>query len=216
MAPLTSISRSIALGFLVSLLIADGARSSTIVYGTAGVVLPFGGQTGPSAVTFTGVPNGAQFTDSSTFSLGTFQVTPPADGSTSSYNNTPFLIQLSGNQVGVANPAITVLNSILIYGRLNGSVSDTSPSSIVATIDAIQPGIVPLNPPGSFNFTQLLPFDPSALKVATNTLLSSDGSGATTLTALVDNTPEPGTLAIFGAIAALGVLRHRSRTPARA
>src|SRR5882757_4947470 len=157
MARPTNLSRSVVLGVLVSLLIANGARSSTIVYGTAGAVLPFGGQTGPSAVSFDGVPNGAQFTDSSAFSIGDFKVTPSADGSTTSYANAPFLIQLSGYQVGVAYPAITVFNSILIYGRLNGSVSSTSPSTIVATVDAVQPGIVPPNPPGTFDFIQILP-----------------------------------------------------------
>jgi hypothetical protein len=212
MARLTSISRLIALGFLASLLIANGARASTIVYGTAGAVLPFGGQTGPSAVSFDGVPNGAQFTDSNSFSIGDFKVTPSADGSTTSYANTPFLIQLSGYQVGVAYPGIMVFNSILIYGRLNGSVSSTSPSSIVATIDAVQPGIVPPNPQGTFNFIQILPFDPSTLKIATDTPLSSAGSGTTTLIGHVDSTPEPGMLAIFGAIAAFVGLRNRRRS----
>src|SRR5438309_2011675 len=111
MARLTNIPRSIALGFLASLLIANGARSSTIVYGTAGAVLPFGGQTGPSAVSFDGVPNGAQFTDSNSFSLGDFKVTPSADGTSTSYNNTPFLIQLSGRAQGVGYPTITVFDS---------------------------------------------------------------------------------------------------------
>jgi hypothetical protein len=176
-------------------------------------------QTGVAPITFIS-PSSQAFTTPGTFSLGQFDAVNMLPASaTLTYNNTPFIIDLnvpSGNGMGTYTYAIS--------GNLNGSITGSGSSTMVATVSSIT-GV-----PNLFDGTPTTPpFPASDLSVsvpqginAPNALMGTDG--LTTLYAQVSPglglpapAPEPASIAIFGtALAAWGLRRRLARSKPKA
>ncbi len=175
------------------------ADASTITYSTTGNIWPWTegngavpGYTGTNVISFQGVSNGS-FPAPGAFSLGNFVITQPTSGSTT-YNNTEFTIELQTNLAGNVTPSSTVLpySTIRLDGVLNGTVSATGQSTVVASILSIEPD-APMQIPEHQTVPTLdLPFPISALTVAQPVALNgSSTNGGTPLVGYVTTVPEP-------------------------
>ncbi len=178
-------------------------------YSTVGTI-DSEGVVGNPVIGFNSVSSDA-FTAPSAFSLGEFQVAGLPDGSSTSYTDTPFSITYLVNKVDGSVPSINQ-SPITIKGVLNGSVSSSSQSDVVATFD---PASIAAFQTGSYLNT---------LKIKDNALSlvpSSTNSGRTTAQARIivqsvtpPPVPEPTSIAIF-LTAIVGLcLRRRLARPA--
>ena len=107
---------------------------TNLVYSTSGVVGTTG-ITGAGIINFVPVSN-SSVQSSTSLSLGTFVVAPLPDGSTTTYNHTPFAISyathsVNGTDISASQPLLT------LTGFLNGQVSGPTQSNVVATFDPI-------------------------------------------------------------------------------
>jgi hypothetical protein len=186
------------------------AGAAPITYTTQGQVWPWqlgdgglSGTTGPSVISFQGVSTGTISPSGSSFSLGQLVVSLPPEGQSTTYNHAAFTITLNTSLSGLPVPAssgVVPYSSVQISGTLDGSVTSSGQSSVVAHIVSINP-----NPPVSVldpSATPLLdmPFPLSALTVDSTVALApvSPGSGATTtLWASVSAAPEPSSILVF-------------------
>jgi hypothetical protein len=181
----------------------ESSLSSLMQFGTSGQVGTTG-ITGPNVISYVPVSSGS-FTTPSAFSLGTFVVGYQPQGTTTTYDHTPFSITYTAQKVNgdVPKPNET---PITITGFLNGSVSGPDQSNVVATFDPI----------GTPNFiTGAYANTLSVLDPQVSLVPSTTNSGQTTAQAHLEVVaapiPEPATIALFlTTIAGLG-LRHRLR-----
>jgi hypothetical protein len=173
--------------------------------GTTGVTNS-NGDTGPGPIGFNQLTTGS-FGLNSAISLGSFAVSTLTDGSTTTYNNTPFTIVY--NPVSISGPNASVdkfpHSPITITGVFNGSVNGNQ-SSVQATFDQVKNSV----------FTTSDGTYMSTINVANNPLTlvpSTSGGGLTTIQAVVTTTaqvqppsggtggsqtaPEPTTMAIL-------------------
>jgi hypothetical protein len=174
-------------------------------YATAGAI-DSSGISGPNVITFNNVAGG-QYTSPSGFSLGEFVVSAlPAD-STTTYTNTPFSLTYLAQKVNGGIPTVNE-TPLVITGKLNGAVTGSGQSSVVATFDPVQPD--PTFRTGDFVNTLTVPN--SFLLVP-----SSTNNGRTTIQSTITSSfnplpvpaPEPATIAVFVmAGVGLGLRRH--------
>jgi hypothetical protein len=140
--------------------------------------------------------------------LGHFMVMPVLNHdqpTTYTYNNDPFTITLtmSGLSKGPGTPADGV-DVFQIKGAINGSLTGLDQSTLTATFNSIT----------QVSGTSPLPFDlsqihlPTSLPVASSGLNTGAGYGMTLIDATI-NTPEPASVALWGAVAALGLAAVR-------
>lgn len=168
------------------------------------------GVTGTDVIGFNPVASGT-FKATSAFSLGEFVVSALADGTSTTYENTPFSIKYNALTVNGTAPTVNG-GPLTITGKLNGVVEGADRSNVVATFD-------PITVDPAFRTDDFL----NTLKVGGSVLLvpSSTNGGRTTVQAVlaadykpVVPTPEPTTIAIF-MVAGIGLgLRHRLRSRA--
>lgn len=160
----------------------DGSNSGTISFtGTSGLFLAPG-----------------------TFMLGQFHISGLDPSVTQTYNNTPFTIDVSFANTLTPIPLGGTSPVVEISGVLNGSVSGSLSSDVIATFTSIQ----------QTGFGSPLPFPLASLAVGAPQALSPSGinGGNTIVIASVNAIPEPTTLALFGAVIA-GVGLRRWRRP---
>jgi hypothetical protein len=116
---------------------------TNLVYSTSGVVGTTG-INGAGIINFVPVSN-SSVQSSTSLSLGTFVVAPLPDGSTTTYNHTPFAISyathaVNGVDVSASQPLLT------LTGFLNGQVTGADQSNVVATFDPITNPELKLSP----------------------------------------------------------------------
>jgi hypothetical protein len=200
----------IALGLAAAT--AGGVRASTISnnpmlsYDTVGSTIDNTvGVNGTPVISFVPVTGGS-FLSSSNLSLGSFSVSSPGDGQTTTYTNTPFSLKFSADALNGA--AISPNQSpITISGILNGQVNGPSQSNVTATFSALSQ---PTFATGLFSNTLAMP---SLVSVVPSTSNGGMSSVQVSLTSVATGSPvpEPSTIVIFAAaIAGLG-LRQRIR-----
>jgi hypothetical protein len=221
----------------------------TITYDTSGAVGTTG-ITGSNVLSFVPItfnssstassttPSSNTFNSPSNFSLGYFQVGQLDPGVSTTYNNTPFSLTLHFDSVNGQTPTPNA-TPITISGVLNGTVSGSDVSSVVATFNT------PVNTPAAgatVNSTSSTPTQltdtftaglyNNTLTVPTGNFLivpSTSNFGRTTmegsLTSVLSpaipagqtgggtttSTPEPTSVALF-AMAIGGLAWHRYRT----
>jgi len=181
------------------------ANASTISYTTTGQVWPWTqgngavpGITGTNVISFQGITNGS-FLAPGALSLGNFVVSQPTSGSTT-YNNTEFTIELQTNLGGnvTASPTVLPYSSVIIDGVLNGTVSASGQSNVIASVVSVVAD-PPLQIPENKAVPTLdSPFPIAALNVAQPVVLSlSPSGGETPLLAQVTTVPEPSALVVI-------------------
>jgi hypothetical protein len=223
----------IALGLFACAL--PGAQASSILtsksdsiltYDTAGAIgtSPSGdGITGSNMISF--VPITSSTVDAnSNISLGYFQVTGQAAGHSTTYANTPFTITYT--PAGIDGNAVTGTagaNSATISGVLNGTVTGSDYSTVVATFKGVTNASVQTVDNGNLVTSVLSIPQGSQLLVPSTTF-----NGETTVEGLVTTSgvpvqetpaPEPSTIALFlSTVGGLGlrkyVLARRQRSEA--
>lgn len=191
---------------LAALAAPRAASAGAIVYDTSGLVGNTG-VTGTNVISFVSVSQNS-FTAPSTLSLGTFVVAALPEGQTTTYNHTPFAMSFAIKTVNginvAANPPMLTLT-----GFLNGTVTGSNLSTVIAQFDPISDGKIVLGPDMSVVLT--LP-SPQRTLVPSTTL-----GGKSTAEAFVQpfvRTPEPGVMALFAVVGAgvgLRQLRRRAK-----
>ena len=186
---------------------ADAA--ATYSYTTTGSV---SGMSGSVPIQFFGLSGTGSLTTPGAFTLGEFVTNPLPPTGTLTYDHTPFTIDV------VVHDATNYYNTdYKITGELNGSITGAGFSDMLATatsVTAVAGGV-----------SGIPPFPASDLAiVAPQAINAPDGSGAgfTTLTGQVlisglgppSPTPEPTSIAVFGAALGGWLIRRRSRSKA--
>ncbi|WP_435009004.1 PEP-CTERM sorting domain-containing protein [Tundrisphaera lichenicola] len=190
-----------------------------LIYNTTGVINYKAGQgtiEGPSVLQFQGVSH-ASYTPKSgeTIQLGQFVIPATAvpTGQVTTYDHTPFTIEVRAPQFDKTS-TVPLLHqilpkfgsrlgtktvteaSLLIRGELNGTVSPTGESNVIATIKALKPGgmggstqdhLTRYSFPIRFGDLKLPPEKTLTPPVAAQTILPTPA-------------PEPSTIALFTAI----------------
>jgi len=183
--------------------------SSQMNYSTLGNV-DSTGVVGTPIISFDGVKN-ETFTAPSAFSLGAFQVAGLPGGSSTEYNNTPFHLTLMVNQLDGQTP-VPNETPIVVNGFLNGKVTGSGQSSVVATFDTstLKDFVT-----GSFKDT-LNVFDNPLSLVPSTTNDGRTTAQAQIIVSEVHNPPaipEPTSISIFlTAIAGYGLRRRFRRS----
>jgi hypothetical protein len=133
--------------------------------------------------------------------LGQFQSRALAEGAGLTYSDFPFYITLVTDQ---GNGGYDATSGLSIAGLLNGTVTGTTQSDVMATITSVQPyGMAPL------------PFPLANIHVDAPQLLAPPGvnGGRTTLNARIDPfpppIPEPTSWAVFAMALVAGLRRLR-------
>jgi hypothetical protein len=185
----------------------DGGASSFVEYSTSGTV-GLTGVTGPNVISYNSVAAGS-FTSPSSFSLGEFLVAPLMEGSTTTYNNTPFAITYLVNKVNGTEPDPNE-TPITITGVLNGTIVGATQSDVVATIDPIEDA--------SFLTGDFIN-EIAVLGGSVSLVPSTTNGGRTTaqahITVRAAPVPEPTSIAVFlTALAGFGLHRRRARARA--
>ncbi len=180
------------------------ARAGAIVYNTSGLI-GSSGVTGANTISF--VPVSANsFTAPSTLSLGTFVVTPLSDGQTTTYNHTPFSVNFrvtSVNGISLVDGSA----SLTVTGFLNGILSGSNRSTVVAVFDPIANPNIKIGPLDFVNLSL-----PSPQRTLVPSTSSGGQSTAEAFVRVFQETPEPTAIAMFVvAGAALGLVRLRRR-----
>jgi hypothetical protein len=208
---------AIAIALTLSLGSASGAQAaalstdsltSSMSYTTLGNI-GTQGVTGVPIISFNGVDNN-QFTAPSSFSLGSFHVGGLLPGQSTTYNNTPFQITFETNTVNGSTP-VPNQTPIVINGVLNGTISGSSQSSVVATFDTTS---LPQFQTGLYQNTLNIFDNPvSLVPMTTNGGLTTAEAQILVQSVNPPPAPEPATAAIFVmAIAGYG-LRRWFRSP---
>ena len=194
----------IALGLFTSASTSTKA-DSILGYNTAGAIdatAPGDGVTGANVISFVPITS-ANVDTTSNVPLGYFQVSSLTAGQSTTYDNTPFSISFvpeTLNGTTLTNPG-----TVTISGVLNGVVTGSNQSSVVATFSTPSSGSFEL---GSTSSTLSIP-QTSLLLVP-----SSAGNGETTVAGVITSvaTPEPSTIALFlSTVGGLGLRKYVSR-----
>jgi hypothetical protein len=202
--------------------------SPVLSYNTVGSTIGTTGVSGTPLVTF--VPVTGSFMSPSSLSFGAFQVAAPTSGTTT-YTNTPFSIEMTatgvngqslitpsaGSSADTAGTSTTGLSPnespIMLTGVLNGSVSASNQSSVVATFDPLAKSAFQT---GLYTNTLSQPDSPLHLVPSTtNGGLTSVQAPLVTQTTVSNPVPEPSSVAVFAAAIA-GLAAHRWRARRRA
>ena len=195
----------LAAGMVV--LAASSGRADAIMNYTTSGSIDSGGVSGPGVISFIPVSTN-QFNAPSAFSLGDFQVAALPDGQTTTYTNTPFHITYLANTVNgqAPNPNQT---PIQVSGVLNGTVTGSNQSSVVATFDPISNSTFLTG-----QYSNTIGILDSPLSLVPSTTNNGQTSAQATLDTQFQGTnpiPEPTSIALFlTTLAGLGV-RHRVR-----
>jgi hypothetical protein len=158
---------------------------------------------GSPLITF--VPVTGSVMTPSNLSLGAFQVAAPASGTTT-YNNTPFSIQLVSTAVNGDTGAAGIQTPIQVSGVLNGTVSSANQTNVVATFNPLASNQFTT---GVYTNTLILPDSPLHLVPSTtNGGLTSIQAHLQSLTTVTLTAPEPTSVAVF-VVALAGLAAHR-------
>ncbi|MGD0040429.1 MAG: PEP-CTERM sorting domain-containing protein [Isosphaeraceae bacterium] len=192
---------------------ATGATAAPLSYTTSGQVdtttgvSSSSGGTADNVVSFVPLSSGNSVdlsTGQTNASLGNFVISPLADGTTTTYSNTP--IQISFLPASYGSTSLSGDAPVVVSGVLNGVVNGPSSSTVTATLNPPPNGLFSL---GSGNGT-------AQFSIPTSTLLlapSTSNSGTTTAQGLVTSSestvPEPSTIALFlTTVGGLGLRRY--------
>jgi len=185
----------------------SGARAAAIVYDTSGLVGTTG-ISGTNAIRFEPISKGS-FTAPSSLSLGTFVVSALPDGETTTYNHTPFAMSFAIKTVDGVNVAAAPA-LLTITGFLNGTLTGSNLSTVIAQFDPIPDNRIVLGPDLEVFVT--LPSPQRTLGPATTLGGQSSAEAFVTPKTIV---PEPTSIALFAAVAA-GLGWHRLRRQCKA
>jgi PEP-CTERM motif len=179
--------------------------SPLLAYNTVGSSVGGTGISGNPVINF--IPATGAVISPTNLSFGKFEVLAPADGSTTTYSNTPFTIQLKVDSVNSTTPVVPNQSPITVTGLLNGTVSGASRSEVVATFNPLAKSDFQT---GLYVNTLGLPNSP--LNLVPSTVNNGDTSlqaSMTSMTAVTQPVPEPSTIALFAAtIIGLGFRRR--------
>jgi hypothetical protein len=201
----------IALGLFTSASTSTKA-DSILGYGTAGAIdatSSSDGVTGANVISFVPITS-ASVDANSNISLGYFQVTGQAAGQSTTYNNTPFSITYSPSSID----GNAVTGTVTITGVLNGTVTGTNYSQVVATFNPLANGMTQVVDGSNLVSSTLSIPQGSQLLVASTTLSGETtvaGSIATTSTpnGSEHSLPEPSTIALFlSTVGGLGLRKY--------
>jgi hypothetical protein len=162
--------------------------------------------TGP--VSFQGVTGGI-LTAPSAFGLGEFQVAPLPATVSVSYNNTPFQVTLALTE---SNGPPGMTTNVTIDGYLNGTLSGSNQSTVIASVASILPTGPTLSTPMTPNLSLVTPLGDLNVPFSLALVPASSGGGMTSFQADFGATPvpEPSTLAFFAmAFGGIGLWRKR-------
>ena len=179
---------------------------SQIYFNTVGSIDDFG-VSGTPVVSFQGAMG--SIASGSPFSIGSFTVSAPPSGTTTTYTNIPFQILFKTEAVNGA--AISPNDTpVVLTGMLNGTVSagtsGSSPqSTLTATFDAptFSPGSMPPYP------VNVMPFQTGNLMNFLSVTNSSSLSQPVEANLITSPVPEPSSIAIFAGLAGLGLWQRR-------
>ncbi len=168
-----------------------------IQYSTAGAIGTTG-ITGPNVISYSSIDD-ARFTAPSDFGLGEFVTAALPDGTSVSYNDTPFTITLL---TPTADP-------VEVTGVLNGTVTGASQTNVTAQFDPVDSladwfGDSSANGQGSLS---MLNTEISLVPASTNRGRTSVQASASVVSPTP--IPEPATITVLGALAVGIVLRRR-------
>lgn len=205
---------------------------NTFSYSTSGQIDPNTGVsgegvTGINVISFDSVPLDSQgkagnsFVTPTSFSLGSFRVSPLPEGQSTTYTNTPFSItflpqSVNGDPISGATP-------VVLKGLLNGTVTGSGQSDVIATFTPQGSTTDPNNDPFAFGFKTETGNSTYAntLRILSDKVAlvpSTSNGGLTTVQGQVLSTaspiPEPTTIALFLTAAAGLGLRQRLRRKA--
>ena len=192
MRRLTTHWLTLLLTSLLALSFARTVRADPIPYTSMGAVGAAGGN--PVGNFTLDATNGALFGPGS-LELATFQAPAVPIGATLTFTDMPFYINVDFYPANQTPPLpLADLSQVTIHGELNGTLTGTTSSNVVATVTSVQ-NTGPLALPfslGSFNVLSPQTLDPSGYNGGTTTLIGQ----VTTLA-----TPEPTPLALLGILA---------------
>jgi hypothetical protein len=204
-------SRVVRVSFLLlafGVLAASNAGATPINYLTTGGV----GGAPDSPITFQAVPGGGSFDPPASFTLGEFHVAALPEGQSKTFTNTQFLTTLTLLAPGPTIPT-SKRYDLLLTGRLDGTLTGPSQSSVVMTITSVTPAPVPLPADPAFDPIVAPPFPLDLLKLDGPLALNpaSVAGGITVFHAQVA-APELSTFSIFAlAMGGLGLRCHWNR-----
>lgn len=201
-------------------------------YSTSGQVDPTTGVSsegveGINVIGFDSVPLDAKgvannsFVTPTSFSLGSFRVSPLPEGQSTTYTNTPFSITFLPQKVN--GDVISGAGPVMLKGVLNGTVTGAGQSDVIASITPQGDPTDPANDPFAFAFKTDTAGNTYAntLRILSDKVAlvpSTSNGGMTTVQGQVISSaspiPEPTTIALFLVAAAGMGLRHRLRRKA--
>jgi len=196
----------IALGLIACT--STGAKADSILgYSTAGSIdttLTTDGVSGTNVISFVPITN-AQVDATSNIPLGYFQVAALPTGQSTTYTNTPFSITFVPSSLN--GTTLTSPGSVEITGVLNGALTGSTESTVVATFDTLSNGSFQLAGASS---TLTIPQSVAPL------VPSSAGNGTTTVEGMIKTNgnpevpaPEPSTIALFlSTVGGLGLRKY--------
>jgi hypothetical protein len=168
------------------------------------------GVSGTNVISFVPITN-SQVSATSNVPLGFFQVAAELAGQSTTYANTPFSINFIPATVAGETP--TSSSPVTITGVLNGTITGSSQSSVVATFATFNGVSTLATTGGTFASTLSIPAS-SMLPLVP----SSAGSGATTVEGMIATklspnnevpAPEPSTIALFlSTVCGLGLRKY--------
>ena len=174
-------------------------------YDTVGSSISNTNVTGTPGITF--VPaSGGSFLAPSSLSLGSFMASALPDGQTTTYANTPFSLAFNADGIN-GSPVTPNETPVTISGVLNGTLTGSNQSSVVATFNSIDK---PTFQTGLYSNSLGVPSSSMLVVPSTSNGGMSSIQASFTTTATGAPVPEPSTVVIFSAtIVGLGLWRRR-------
>jgi len=189
---------------------ATGATAAPLTYTTSGQVDTTTGVSGTNVISF--VPSLAPLssknsvdlsTGQTNASLGNFVIAPLGPDVSTTYKNTNF--QISFLPASYGSTSVTSDAPVVLSGVLNGVVDGPAISTVTATFNPVQSGMINLGGNGTAEFS--LPT--STLLLSPSTSNSGTTSAQGLLTLAESPVPEPSTIALFlTTVGGLGLRRY--------